>query len=40
MPLGAVATVQITAITISWTVAIPSACSGSDQAPSPTMCRA
>ena len=39
-PLGAVQTRQITVITISCTVAMPNACCGSDQAPSPTMCSA
>ena len=36
-PFGAVQTRQITVITISCTVAMPSACWESDHAPSPTM---
>ena len=37
IPFGAVHRVQITVITISWTIDMPSASCGVDQAPSPTM---
>ena len=40
IPPGAAATVQITAITMHWTIDMPSASRAFDQAPSPTMCRA